>query len=148
MPLGYDTHVEAGPPVADQQCGHLRLAESKADTVAGDSRLGDLELRFADAVPVADADLVVSEAVDGEVLAELTVAEVVSAEVLLPVLIGLDLIHQDGSLLAAVAVQVALAVTVDVEPPDHLRAGYRVLPHPGADSSALPWHVARQPDIH
>jgi hypothetical protein len=67
--------------------------------------LSDLELGLAGAVPVADADLVVREAVDGQVLPELAVAEVIPPEVLLPVPVGLDLVDQYGALLAAVARQ-------------------------------------------
>ena len=86
------------------------------DAVAGDARLGDLEDGGADPVAVADADLVVAEALDGEVLAELPVDEVAAAELALPVPVGLDLVDEHGALLAAVPGQVALAVAVDVEP--------------------------------
>ena len=119
VPLADHAHVEAGPVVADQQRGQVGLAEAQPDPVAGDPGLGDLELRLADPVPVPDAHLVVGQAVDGEVLPELAVHEVVAPEVLLPVLVGLDLVDQYGPLLAAVSVQVALAVPVDVEPADH-----------------------------
>jgi hypothetical protein len=110
----------------------------------GDPRLGDLELGLADAVPAPDAHLVVGQAGHGEIFAERTVARVVAAEVLLPVPIGLDLVDQHCALLAAVPVGVALAVAVDVEPPDHRRAVHRVLPYPGVDSLALPGRIARQ----
>ena len=52
----------------------LRLTHPHRDAEAGDPRLGDLELRLADDVPVADADLVVGQAVDSEILAERAVA--------------------------------------------------------------------------
>src|SRR5262249_4242300 len=141
-------HVEAGTVVADQQGGQLRLAEAQADPVAGDSRLADLELRLADPVPVTDADLVVGQAIDGEVLSEHAVAEVVPAEVLLPVPVGLDLVDQHGALLAAVPAGVALAVAVDVEAAGHRLAVHRVLPHTGVDRLALPGHVPGQADVH
>ena len=60
--LGDDPHVEAGTVVADQQRGQLGLTQPQAHPVAGDPRLGDLELGLADPVPVADADLVVGQA--------------------------------------------------------------------------------------
>ena len=66
--------VKSGPVVADQQRGQLRLAEPQANPVAGHPGLGDLELGLPDPVPVADAHLVVGQAVDSEVLAELAVA--------------------------------------------------------------------------
>jgi hypothetical protein len=146
--LGEEPHVEPGTAVGDRQRGQLRLAETQADAVAGDPGLGDLELGVADAVPVADADLLVGQAVDREVLAELAVAEVVGPEVLLPVPVGLDLVDQHGPLLAAVALRVALAVAVDVEPPDHRPARHRVLPYPRVDGLVLPGHVFRQADVH
>ena len=71
--------------------------------------------RGADPVAVADADLVVAQPLDGEVLAELPVDEVVSSELALPVAVGLDLVDEDRSLLAAVPGEIALAVAVDVE---------------------------------
>src|SRR5262249_13013143 len=80
--------------------------------------------------------------------AERTVAQVIPAEVLLPVPVGLDLIDQHGPLLAAVPAGVALAVAVDVEPPDHRRAVHRVLPYASVDGLALPGHVLRQADVH
>ena len=89
--------------MAHQQRGQLGLAEPHADPVAGDAGLGNLELRLADAVPVADADLVVGQAVDGQVLTELSIGQVVAPEVLAPVLVGLDLVDEHGPLLAAVA---------------------------------------------
>ena len=50
-------------------------------------------------------------------------------------------------LLAAVAVLVALAVAVDVEAADHLRAGHGLFPDSGVDGLALPGHVLRHPDV-
>jgi hypothetical protein len=147
-PLGDDPQVEAGAVVADQQRGHLRLTQPQADPVAGDPRLSDLELGLADAVAVADADLVVGQPVDGEVLAEVAVAEVVPAEVLLPVPVRVELVDQHRALLAAAPGQVALAVAVDVEAADHGRAVHWLLPHPGVDRLALPVHVLGQADVH
>ena len=88
--LAEDTHVEAGTVVADEQCGQLGLTNTQADAIAGDPRLGDLELGAADAIPVPDADLVVGKTVDGEVLAELAIREVVAPEVLLPIRVRLE----------------------------------------------------------
>ena len=80
----------------------LGLAQPHADPKAGDPRLGHLELGLTDPVPVADAHLVVGQPVDGEVLAELPVLEVVATEMLLPVPVRLDLVDEHGPLLAAV----------------------------------------------
>ena len=70
-PLLEDAQVEPRAVVGDEQRRHRRLVHPDADAVARHARLGDLEQRPADAVAVADADLVVGEALDGEVLAEL-----------------------------------------------------------------------------
>ena len=72
-----DAEVEPGTLVGNQQAGHLRLTQANADPVAGDSRLRYLKHCPANAVAVADADLVVTKALDGQVLAELTVLEVI-----------------------------------------------------------------------
>src|SRR5262249_43359523 len=140
LTLADDTHVEPRSVVADQEGGQFGLTQAHADPVAGDPGLGDLELGFADVVPVADAHVVVGQAVDREVLAELAVAEVVPAEVLLPVPVRLDLVDQDRPLLSAVPVGVALAVPVDVETANHLGPLYRVLPYAGVHGLALPGH--------
>ena len=83
----------------------------------------------------------------GEVLAELSVDEVVSAELALPVAVGVDLVDEDGALLAAVARQVALAVAVDVELAHAAGAGDRVLEDAGEDGLPLPGHVLRHADV-
>ena len=66
--------VEAGTAVGHEERSHARLVHPDPDPVTRDPRLGDLEERRPDAVPVADADLVVAEPLDREVLAELAVA--------------------------------------------------------------------------
>ena len=115
--------VEAGAAVGDEQRGDARVVHADPDAVAGDARLGDLEDGGADPVAVADADLVVAQPLDGEVLAELSVDEVVPAELALPVAVRVDLVDEHGALLAAVPGEVALAVAVDVEPAHAARAG-------------------------
>src|SRR3546814_1584990 len=80
---------------------------------SGDARLGHFEQSAADAVAVANAHLLVGQAVDGEVLPELAIGEIVSTKLALPIAIGVDLIDEDGSLLAAVASQVPLPVAFD-----------------------------------
>src|SRR6476646_9380585 len=55
------TEVEAGTAVGYQEGSHPRLIHPDPDPIARDPRLGDLEQRRADAIPVADADLVVTK---------------------------------------------------------------------------------------
>ena len=76
--------VEAGPAVGDEQGRDARVVHAEPDAVARDPRLGDLEDGAADPVAVADADLVVVQPLDGEVLAELPVDEVVAARARAP----------------------------------------------------------------
>ena len=139
--------VEAGAVVRDEQSGDARVVHADPDAVAGDARLCDLEERAADAVAVADADLVVVQPVDREVLTELSMAEVVSPELALPVAIRVELVDEDGALLAAVTRKIALPVAVDVEPPHAARAGDGALEDAGEDRLPLPGHLLRLPDV-
>ena len=139
--------VEAGPAVRDEQRRDARVVHPDPDAVAGDARLGDLEDRGADPVAVADADLVVAQSLDREVLAELAVDEVASSELALPVPVGVDLVDEDRALLAAVPGQIALTVAVDVEPAHPARAGDGVLEDAREDGLPLPGHVLRHADV-
>ena len=143
-----DAQVEAGPAVRHEQRRHARLIHADADPVAGHARLRHLEDRFADAIPVADAHLVVGQALDGEVLAELPEGEVAPAKLVLPVAVGSDLVDEHGTLLAAVAGQVALSVAVDVEAPHHPPPRDGRLPDGRVDGPAVPGDVAREADVH
>jgi hypothetical protein len=62
-----------------------------------DPPLGDHEDGVPDPVPVADADGVVAQSVDGEVLPELPTFDIDSAEELPPVVIGIGLVDEHGA---------------------------------------------------
>ena len=98
-----DAEVETRAVMGDKQRGNPRVVHADPYPVAGDARLADFEEGGADLVAVADANLVVAEPLDGEVLAELSVDEVVSSELALPVAIRIDLVDEDGTLLTAVS---------------------------------------------
>ena len=115
--------------------------------VAGDARLRHFEQRASDPVTVADAHLCVGQAVDREILAELAISEVVAAKLSLPIAVRIDLIDEDRAMLAAMPLQIALTIPVDVEPPHHSTALNRRFPDSGVDSFALPRDVAREPNI-
>jgi hypothetical protein len=83
-----------------------------------------------------------------EVLAELSVGEVGALQLLLPIAIRFDLVDEGGSLLTAVAGQVALTVSVQIQPADPAAAAHRILPDPGVHGAALPLDVARKSDVH
>jgi hypothetical protein len=139
--------IEPGPPVRHEQRRDPRVVHPQPDAVAGDARLGDLEQRPADPEAVADADVLVREALDGEVLAELPEHEVAAPELALPIAIGLVLVDEDGPLLAAVAGLVALPVAVEVEPPGPHRSLHRVLEHAREHRAPPPRHVLRHGDV-
>jgi len=119
LPFVADPQIKPGPTVGDQQGGHPWLVHPQAHPVAGDPRLGDLELRLADPVAVADAHLIVRQSFDREVLPELPVNETVTTELLLPIAVRLDLVDQHRAVLAAMAGEVALPVPVEIEPARH-----------------------------
>jgi hypothetical protein len=63
---------------------------------------------------IAKAHFLVRQAVDGEILTELPIGEVVSTELAPPITIGVHLIDEDGPVFAAMPGQVALPVTIDI----------------------------------
>jgi hypothetical protein len=63
-------------------------------------------------ITVADANGIVGQSFDREVLAELSVDEVGPVQLLMPVAIRFGLVDEGGSLLTPVAAQVALTVSV------------------------------------
>jgi hypothetical protein len=109
----------------------MRLVHANADAVASDARLRHFEQSTADPVVIADADFVVGQSVDRKILSELPIAEVISAELALPIGVRLELVYEDRPMLAAMPCQIPLAVTVDVEPPDHAPALNGRLPDGG-----------------
>src|SRR4051794_2554182 len=80
-----DAEVEAGAAVRDEQRRNARVVHANADAVTRDARLADLEDCGSDLKAVPDADRVVGEALDGEVLGELTMHEVAAAKLALPI---------------------------------------------------------------
>ncbi len=146
-PLAQHPQVEPGSAVGDQQRRDPGVAHADAHPVAGDARLGHLELGRADPEPVTDAHLVVRQAVHREVLPELAVDEVVAAELGLPVPVRVDLVDEHGPVLPAVAGQVTLPVAVDVQSAHGHRAVDRLLPDRGADRAAAPFDVLRHADV-
>src|SRR5882724_2499304 len=143
-----DAEVEPRPSARCQQCRHPRLVHPNADAIAGNARLSDLEQCAADLITVADANDIVGQSFDREVLAELSVDEVVPLQLLLPVAIRFDLVDEGGSLLAAVAVRVALTVSIQIQPASPTAATHRIFPDPSVYSAALPLDVARKSDVH
>ena len=142
-----DPVVEARTTVPGEQRRHARLVHAEADPVAGHPRLSDLEQRRTDPIPVADAHLVIAEALDREVLAELTEHEVVTPQLLAPMAIRAELVHVDGADLASVAGEIALPVAVEVQPSDAARPVDGLLPDAGVDGTPVPFDVTGHPDV-
>ncbi len=143
-----DAKVETGPAAGGEQCRHPGLVHPDADAIARHARLGDLEQRAADPIAVADAHGIVGQSLDREVLAELSVDEVGPLQLLLPMAIRLDLVDEDGALLAPVPGAVALPVSIQIQPADPTAATHRILPDPGVHGAPLPLDVARKSDVH
>src|SRR5262249_22579739 len=137
------TEVEPGPVMLHQQGGHARLVHADANPVAGHARLRHFEQRAANPITVTDADLIVRQSLHREVLAELSKHEVLASELPFPITIGIDLIDENGPVLATVTMQISLAVAVDVQPPDLTATADRVLPHGRVHALAVPLDVAR-----
>ena len=148
LALFQNAEIETGPAVRDEQRGHLRLVHADAHPVAGDARLCHFEQSATHPVAIANAHLLVGQAVDCEILPELPIGEVVSTELALPMAIGVHLIDEDGAVLAPVSRQIPLPVAVDIEPPCHAAALNRCLPDGRANSLFSPRDVAREADVY
>ena len=122
-------------------------AHAMRQLVAGDARLADLQQGFAHAVNVADADLVFQQAADGEVLAELPGAQVVTAQLLRPPGVVLMRTGVDGLLRPAVVLQIRLAVALKVEPAQAHPPRYRLLVDAGAQRAAARGNRDRPADV-
>src|SRR3954464_5554865 len=121
-----DAKVKPRPSAGCQQRRHPRLVHANANAIAGNARLRYLEQGAADLITVADANGIVGQSFDREVLAELSVDEVGPLQLLLPVAIRFDLVDEGGPLLAAVAAEVALTVAVQIQPADPTAATHRI----------------------
>jgi hypothetical protein len=110
--------------------------------------LSDLEQCAADSITVAYTNGIIRQSLDREVLAELSVDEIRPFQLVLPLAIRFDLVDEDGSLLTPVAGQVALTISVQIQPADPTAAIHRILPDPGVYGATLPRDVARKSDVH
>ena len=74
--------------------------------------------------------------------------EVGPLQVLLPMSIRFDLVDEDGALLTPVSGQVALTVSLQIQPAGPAAATHRTLPDRGVHSAAFPFDVPRKSDVH
>jgi hypothetical protein len=140
--------IKTRPAVRDQQRGHLRFVQTNTDAIAGDARLRDFEQHAANPIAVADAHVAVGQPVNGKVFPELPIRKVISAELLLPELIRLDLIDENRPLLAPMPGEIALSIAIDVEAARHATALNRALPDTGVNSLVSPRDVTRHANIN
>src|SRR6516225_3039644 len=143
-----DAEVESRPSTGRQQRRHPGLVHPNADAIARYARCSDLEQCTADLITVADTNGIVSQSLDREVLAELSVDKVGPLQVLLPVAIRFDLVDEDGLRLTPVADQSDLPVAFQIQPADPTAASHRILPDRGVYSATLPRDITRKSDIH
>jgi hypothetical protein len=99
-------------------------------------------------ITVADAYGIVGQSFDGEVFAELSVDEVGSSQLLLPVTIGFDLVYEDGALLASVSGEITLTISIQIQPTNPTAAMHGVLPYCCVHSATLPLDFARKANVH
>jgi hypothetical protein len=97
---------------------------------------------------VADTDFRIWQTLNCEVLSELSEGEICAVEFILPVAIGTDLVNEYGTVLAAVARQIPLRVTLNVQSSHHVRAVNGRLPNGRAHSLSTPGDLTRHTDIH
>jgi hypothetical protein len=128
--------------MGDQQSRHPGLIHSYANAVAGHPRLRNFEQSAADAIAISDADLTVGQAFHREVLSELPECEIASPQFALPVVIGIHLIDKHSSVFSTVTGQIALCVTINVEPPNETPFLHWLLPHGRVDSLTAPRDLA------
>jgi hypothetical protein len=131
-----------------QQGRHLRIAHSNADPIASDAWLCHLEDRIANSVPISDADLTIRQTVNGEILSKLPVFEIVPAELALPIPIRVELIDHHGTLFATMALEIPLAIAIQIQSASNDTVRYGLLPNCGADQLALPFEFTRKADIY
>jgi hypothetical protein len=140
--------VKARTSVGHQQRRHLRIVHSNADAIAGHPRLRDFKESSPNSVAISDANVIIRKALDGQILAELSIDKVSPPEIFLPVSIGLELIHHHSAMFASVSGEIALSIAVDIETACHDPIGHRCLPYGGMDKLSLPFDVARKSHIH
>jgi hypothetical protein len=91
---------------------HLRIVHPNSQPIARNPRLRHLEDSGADFVAVANADLIVGQTIDREVLSKLSILKVIPAKFTLPIPIRFYLIDHNGTLFTAMASKISLAIAV------------------------------------
>jgi len=104
--------------------------------------------RSPDSVAAADTHCIVCQSLNREIFAELPEGKIVAAQLTFPIPVGIDLVDQNRSVLAAMPGEVALAVTVNIQPPNQAPALDWFLPDTRMHGLAVPRNVTRKSDIY
>src|SRR5580658_134814 len=135
--------VESWSVMRHEQRWHASLIHADADAVARHAWLRYFKFSTADAVAIANADLVIRKSLDREVFPELPESKITAAQKALPVMVGVHLVDKYGALFPPVTGEIGLRITVDVELAHHSPSRNRHFPDGRSDSLAVPCHVAR-----
>src|SRR5258708_4899951 len=79
-----NAEVKSGPVMCYKQGWHARLVHADADAVTRYARLCHFKYRITDSVSVTNADLVIRQSFNGEILAELTETKITAPEEMFP----------------------------------------------------------------
>jgi hypothetical protein len=123
------------------------MIHSDSEAVTGDTGLCHLEDSTANSEPISNANLIIGEAIDGEIFPKLSVLEVSPAELALPVSIRLELIDHHGTLFATMALKIRLPIAIQIQAACKNAVGYGMLPDCCTYPSSLPFNFARKTDI-
>src|SRR5271154_5981986 len=111
--------VESWSVMCYEQGWHPRFVHANTDAVARHAWLRYFKFSATDAVAIADAHLVVSKSLDGEVFSKLAESKIVAAQKALPVMIRIHLVNEYGALLPSVTRQIGLRIALNIESARH-----------------------------
>jgi hypothetical protein len=111
--------VESWSVMLYEQSWHTRLVHADANAVARYARLCYFKCRIADAISIANADLIIGQSFNSEGFSELAESKIVTAQKALPVMVGIHLVDEYGTLLAAMTGEIGLRITIDIELTHH-----------------------------
>jgi hypothetical protein len=133
--------------VCDNQGWHAGLVHPNAQSIARYAWLRNLEYAVADAVLIANADLVVGKSLNREIFSELAEHEITALKEMLPVVVRFHLVDEYGALLPTMTGEIGLAVAVDIQLAHHPSPCNRKLPDCSSHSPAVPRDFAGKADI-
>jgi hypothetical protein len=102
-----------------EQRWHPRFIHANTDAVACHAWLRYFKFSTTNAVPIADANLVIRKSLDGEVLSELAESKIIAAQKAVPVMVRIHLVDEYGAVLSSVTGEIGLRITIDIERAHH-----------------------------